>query len=156
MGAGGAIAFASGFAEHGEDRARDLQRELVARAGEMPVLGPNCYGMINALDGVALWPDRHGLTPVDRGVAIVSQSGNILLNLTMQGRGLPIAYAVAAGNQGQLGLAEIGAALLEDHPCHGPWTACRRASAISLRSRRWPHGLICLGQSGRGAEGRAI
>ena len=113
MGAGGAIAFASGFAEHGE-AGREMQLELVARAGAMPVLGPNCYGMINALDGVALWPDRHGLTPVDRGVAIVAQSGNILLNLTMQGRGLPIAYAIAAGNQGQLGLAEIGAALLED------------------------------------------
>ena len=121
MGAGGAIAFASGFAEHGA-AGREMQRDLVARAGEMPVLGPNCYGMINALDRVAIWPDRHGLTPVDRGVAIVSQSGNILLNLTMQGRGLPIAYAVAAGNQGQLGVAEIGAALLED----------RRVTALGL------------------------
>ena len=111
MGAGGAIAFASGFAELGE---AGMQAALVAAAGDMPVLGPNCYGMINALDGVALWPDRHGLKPVTRGVAIVAQSGNILLNLTMQKRGLPIAYAVAAGNQGQMSVAAIGAALLED------------------------------------------
>jgi len=111
MGAGGAIAFASGFAEHG---AGDLQRALVDCAGDMPVLGPNCYGVINALDGVALWPDRHGLKAVERGVALVAQSGNILLNLTMQSRGVPIAYAVAAGNQAQMGVAEIGAALLGD------------------------------------------
>ncbi|MEO1276181.1 MAG: acetate--CoA ligase family protein, partial [Pseudomonadota bacterium] len=52
--------------------------------------------------------------PVREGVAILSQSGNILLNLTMQGRGLPIAYAIAAGNQAQMGAAEIGAELLRD------------------------------------------
>ncbi|MEM8880174.1 MAG: acetate--CoA ligase family protein [Pseudomonadota bacterium] len=112
LGTGGAICFASGFRETGDGA--QLERDLVDAAGEMPVLGPNCYGVINALDGAALWPDRHGLVPVSRGVAIVAQSGNILLNLSMQRRGLPIAYAVAAGNQAQLGLAEIGTALIAD------------------------------------------
>ncbi|MEL6209498.1 MAG: CoA-binding protein, partial [Pseudomonadota bacterium] len=112
-GAGGAIAFASGFAEHGAE-GEALQARLADLAGDMPVIGPNCYGVINALDGVALWPDRHGLQPVKTGVALVAQSGNILLNLTMQGRGLPIAYAVAAGNQAQMSAAEIGRALLAD------------------------------------------
>ncbi|WP_343080308.1 acetate--CoA ligase family protein [Ostreiculturibacter nitratireducens] len=115
-GAGGATCFASGFAEaEAEDAAgRDLQRQLLDAAGHMPILGPNCYGFINALDGALLWPDQHGLARTERGVAIATQSSNIAINLTMQRRGLPIAYAVTAGNQAQTGLAQIGAGLIED------------------------------------------
>ena len=116
MGAGGAICFASGFREAVAELADggDLQQALVAAAGGMPILGPNCYGFVNALDHVALWPDHHGMVPVARGVAIVTQSSNIALNLTMQRRGLPIAYLVTAGNQAQTDLAAIGMAVLED------------------------------------------
>ncbi len=115
-GAGGAVCFASGFREaSGElDDGADLQEALVASAGDMRILGPNCYGFINALDGAALWPDQHGALRVEAGVAIVTQSSNIALNLTMQKRGLPLAYVVTVGNQAQTGLAEVGAALLED------------------------------------------
>jgi len=115
-GAGGAICFASGFSEALRELAdgADLQAALVEAAGDMPILGPNCYGFLNALDGAALWPDQHGLTPVDRGVAIVAQSSNIALNLTMQTRGLPIAYLMTVGNQAQTGLSAIGNALLDD------------------------------------------
>lgn len=111
MGAGGAICFASGWREAGEG---GLQERLVAAAGEMPVLGPNCYGVINYLDGALLWPDQHGGRPVERGVALISQSSNIVINLTMQARGLPVAYVACLGNAAQVGLAELGAALLAD------------------------------------------
>ena len=74
-----------------------MQRELVQAAGEMPVLGPNCYGLLNYLDGVPLWPDQHGGRRVSRGVALICQSSNIALNLTMQQRGLPIAMVVTLG-----------------------------------------------------------
>lgn len=111
-GAGGAVCFASGFQESSDGA--DLNAALLVAAGDMPILGPNCYGFVNALDRVALWPDVHGLVPVTRGVAILTQSSNIALNLTMQRRGLPIAYMVTAGNQSQTGLAQIGAALLSD------------------------------------------
>jgi len=105
MGAGGAVCFASGF-EEAEDGAV-LNRQLIAAAGDMPFLGPNCYGAVNALDRAALWPDQHGLAPVSSGVGIVAQSSNIAINLTMQARGLPIAYAVTIGNQAQQSLADV-------------------------------------------------
>ncbi len=71
FGAGGAICFAAGWTEAGEP---ELQRQLVEAAGDMPILGPNCYGVINYLDGALLWPDQHGGVRVDRGVALISQS----------------------------------------------------------------------------------
>ncbi|MEP2717398.1 acetate--CoA ligase family protein [Pseudophaeobacter sp.] len=114
--AGGAVCFASGFLEAQAEDAEgaDLQAQLLEAAGEMPFLGPNCYGFINYLDGALLWPDQHGGKRVEKGVALITQSSNIAINLTMQMRGLPIAYVVAAGNQAQSGIAAIGEALLED------------------------------------------
>jgi acyl-CoA synthetase (NDP forming) len=116
MAAGGATCFAAGFAEaEAEDvEAADLQRALLKAAGEMPILGPNCYGFVNALDRALLWPDQHGLVQVERGVAILTQSSNIAINLTMQARGLPIGYIVTAGNQAQVSQAEIATGLLDD------------------------------------------
>jgi acyl-CoA synthetase (NDP forming) len=111
MGCGGAVCFASGFAETGDD---DLQRALVAAAGDMPLLGPNCYGVLNYLDGAMLWPDQHGGRPVERGVAIISQSSNIAINLSMQARGLPIAYIACVGNQAQTSLTDMARNLLAD------------------------------------------
>lgn len=111
MGAGGAICFASGWTEAGEP---GLQDRLVAAAGGMPILGPNCYGVINYLDGALLWPDQHGGVPVARGVALVSQSSNIVINLGMQQRGLPVAYVACLGNAAVVGLAELTGALLDD------------------------------------------
>lgn len=112
LGVGGAVCFASGFGE--TDDGQDANRRLLQAAGDMPILGPNCYGMINALDGVSLWPDQHGCVPVDRGVAILTQSSNIAINLTMQQRGLPIAFVVTCGNQAQMSEAQIADALLDD------------------------------------------
>ncbi|TIL61304.1 MAG: acetate--CoA ligase family protein [Mesorhizobium sp.] len=118
-GAGGAVCFAAGFLEteaydeHGER----LQAELVAAARQMPIIGPNCYGLINYADGALLWPDQHGgirLAEGGRGVAIITQSSNIAINMTMQKRGLPIAFLMTAGNQAQTGLSEMALGLIED------------------------------------------
>ncbi|MBB5701167.1 acyl-CoA synthetase (NDP forming) [Ochrobactrum daejeonense] len=111
-GSGGAVCFASGFSEVSDGIERN--RALLAAAGEMPILGPNCYGFINYLDGALLWPDQHGGKRVESGAAIVVQSSNIAINLTMQRRGLPIAYVLTAGNQAQTGLSELAEAALED------------------------------------------
>jgi acetyl-CoA synthetase len=112
MGAGGVVAFASGFAEVEDGKA--YQDALIASAGDMAVLGPNCYGMINYLDGALLWPDVHGGTPVERGVAIITQSSNLAINLTMQLGGLPIAYTLTLGNQAMIGMADLIRVVAED------------------------------------------
>ena len=116
MGAGGATCFASGFAESEAEGTggADLQARLVAVAGKMPIVGPNCYGFLNYLDNVTFWPDQHGGLTVESGVAIVGQSSNMAINMTMQARGLPIAYVLTAGNQAQTSLSDLGMMALED------------------------------------------
>ena len=115
-GAGGAVCYASGFREAASELVDgdELQLALVAAAGDMPILGPNCYGFINMLDGALLWPDQHGMLRVDRGVAVLTQSSNIACNISMQQRGLPLAYLMTAGNQAQTGLAELACTVIQD------------------------------------------
>ena len=112
-GAPGAVCFAAGFAETGSMGA-ELQQQLRAAAGDMAIVGPNCHGYVNYLDAVALWPDQHGGTCTDTGVALLSQSGNVAINLTMQQRGLDIAYVISVGNNSTLGMHDYVDALLED------------------------------------------
>jgi len=122
--AGGAICYASGFSE-ADDQGADLQKSLIDAAGDMPVIGPNCYGLLNYISGVALWPDQHGgrlLPEGEKGVAIITQSSNIAISMTMQKRGLPVACVVTAGNQAQTGLSELADALLE----------CPQVTAVGL------------------------
>ena len=116
LNAGGAVCFASGFLEAEDDKqgSGKLQKSLIEAAGDMPILGPNCYGFINYLDRSVLWPDQHGGKAVDRGVAILTQSSNLAINITMQTRGVPISYIMSVGNQACLGFPEIGMYLLSD------------------------------------------
>lgn len=113
LGVGGVVCHSSGFAETGPVGAA-LQADLVAAAGPMPVLGPNCLGLLNYLDGAALWADQHGGRRVSSGVALVTQSGNIGQNLTMQRRGLPLAALLTLGNEATVDVPAVLEALLED------------------------------------------
>jgi acyl-CoA synthetase (NDP forming) len=147
MGAGGAICFASGWTEAGEP---ELQAQLVAAAGDMPILGPNCYGVINYLDGALLWPDQHGGLRVDRGVALLSQSSNIVINLSMQKRALPVAYVACLGNAAVVGLADLAGALLDDPRVtaigmyiEGIDDAAAFA-ALAQRARAAGKGIVCI------------
>ena len=112
-GAGGAVCYTSGFAEIGGDGV-ELQQRLVNAAGDMAIIGPNCHGMVNYLDGVALWPDEQGGKRVESGVAIVMQSGNIGISLSMQDRSLPISYLITIGNKADLSFHDYIEALSDD------------------------------------------
>ena len=96
--AGGAVCYATGFVEAGEEGSR-LQEQLLEASGDMPLIGPNCYGLLNYVDGAMLWPDQQGGGRVDEGVAIITMSSNVGFSLTMQRRGLPIAYLLSLGNK---------------------------------------------------------
>lgn len=113
LGAGGAVCYASGFAELG-DAGIDLQNALQEAAGDMAVVGPNCHGFLNYLDGVALWPDEHGGSRVDSGIALVTQSGNFGINLSMQQRGVDLGYVITVGNMSCLGLNDYIEFLIRD------------------------------------------
>jgi acetyl-CoA synthetase len=114
LGAPGAICFAAGFAETGAEAGAALQQRLREAAGDMAVLGPNCHGYVNYLDGVALWPDEHGGKRVEIGAALISQSGNIAINLTMQQRQIDFSYVISVGNSIVLCLHDYIDALLAD------------------------------------------
>jgi acetate---CoA ligase (ADP-forming) len=113
-GAGGFVCFAAGFSETATDEGDRLTRELVASAGELPFLGPNCYGLINFFDGVALWPDQVVGCRRERGVALICQSGTIALNLLFNERSLPIGYVLTVGNQTRLAVEDMVELLAED------------------------------------------
>ena len=97
-GAGGAVCYATGFIEAG-DEGSELQERLLEASDDMPLVGPNCYGILNYLEGAMLWPDQQGGRRVKKGVAIITMSSNVGFNLTMQRRGLPIAYMLSLGNK---------------------------------------------------------
>jgi acyl-CoA synthetase (NDP forming) len=159
LGVGGIVCHASGFAEDGEYGA-SLQRELVAAAGDMALVGPNCLGLINYLDGAALWPEQQGGVRVESGVAVIAQSGNIAENLTMQRRSLPIAQLVTIGNSAVTGVVDLVEGMLADsritaiglHLEELPDVAGLSRVAIEALRRRVPIVALKSGSSELGAR----
>ena len=160
MGAGGAACYAAGFSEAGNAEGQALEADLREAAGEMPVLGPNCYGAIDAVAGVSVWPVPWRLPRVERGVAIVLQSGNLGINVTMSQRSLPIAFVASVGNQAALEIAEVVEAYLEQEEVTGigiyleglrdvPRFAAAAASALE---RGVPLAVCKAGRSALGQE----
>jgi acyl-CoA synthetase (NDP forming) len=113
MGAGGIACFTAGFGELG-DAGQRAERELIEAAGDLALVGPNCYGLINYSNGAALWPFGAGRQVCDKGVALIMQSGMLPANLTMNERSVPIVYVISAGNQAALAIEDYIDALAED------------------------------------------
>ncbi len=82
-GAGGIVCYTAGFREAGGDGVA-MEADLVAAAGDLALIGPNCYGAINYTSNTALWPFAHGGgCPDGFGAAIVTQSGMLSSDITM-------------------------------------------------------------------------
>jgi acetate---CoA ligase (ADP-forming) len=113
-GAGGFVCFSSGFAETATETGAELTARLLESAGSLPFLGPNCYGMVNFFDRVALWPDQVVGGSPERGVAIICQSGTIALTLMFNQRSVPIGYLLTIGNQARLAAEDLIEALCDD------------------------------------------
>ncbi|QEX21728.1 hypothetical protein FRZ61_16570 [Hypericibacter adhaerens] len=113
MGAGGVVCYAAGFAEVGGEGI-ELQKALVTNAGDLAVVGPNCYGLLNYVDGVAMFASGPGWARSQGGVALVMQSGNIALNLTNHQRSVPLSYVITCGNQAVFDIADYIECLADD------------------------------------------
>src|SRR6202167_3621999 len=97
--AGGFVCFSAGFSELGTESGKQLTQSLLNKAGDLPFFGPNCYGFVNFFDRAALLPDQVVGEPIERGVALLCQSGTIALTLMYNERSVPIGYLISVGNQ---------------------------------------------------------
>ena len=99
--AGGIVCYSAGFKETGK-RGISLERQLVKSLKNMVLVGPNCYGIINYLGNSALWPFAHGGFCPGFGAAIITQSGMLSSDITMNQRSLPLTHMISLGNQASL------------------------------------------------------
>ena len=112
-GAGGIVCYSAGFGELGDGGA-DLERELITACGDMALAGPNVFGLLNYIAGAHLWPFSHGGKPVERGPAILSQSGMLSGYLLTNRRSVQFSYVIGAGNQSVLGVEDYLDYLADD------------------------------------------
>jgi acyl-CoA synthetase (NDP forming) len=115
---GGVIIFAVGFAEEGpEGLAQQQEIAQIAQASGMVVLGPNCVGAVNYLDGTPLtFIETPVRQPGGKAVAIISQSGAIaaMLSVSLADRNVPLSFTVSTGNEAVSGVEDYLEYLIED------------------------------------------
>jgi acetate---CoA ligase (ADP-forming) len=149
---GAAIIFSAGFAEGGASGRAD-QQELARLAAEsgMVLEGPNCLGLVNYVDGIALtFVETPALALGSRpGIGIVSQSGAIaaVVSVTLTSKQLGISYSISTGNEAASGVEDYLAFLLDD-----PHT---QVIALVVEQFRHPKRFLALARSAR-TRGKAI
>ena len=117
-----AVIFASGFAEVGSDGVSEQDRiGEIARAGGLALVGPNCLGFMNFVDGICGGLFLSATDPrlpdgTEGAVAIVAQSGGLGSHLQggLNARGVPVSCWISTGNEAGLGLADFIQYLLDD------------------------------------------
>src|SRR5947207_9589737 len=114
---GSALVFAAGFAEVGDHATQDAVT-ATARAAGLAMVGPNCLGVTNNVDGMMLHmlyaqEASHGITD---GVAIIGQSGGLLghFQRACDGRGIPLSYVISTGNEAGLDTTDLTEFLIDD------------------------------------------
>jgi acyl-CoA synthetase (NDP forming) len=114
-GARAIVAIAAGLGETSEDgRAREQAVVERVRAAGAVLLGPNCMGLYDAAAELDLATSDF----VPGGLGVVSQSGNLAIELSLLGKdaGLGISRFVSIGNQADLEAAELVTALAGHEP----------------------------------------
>jgi acyl-CoA synthetase (NDP forming) len=121
-GVGGAIMFASGYAETGRAEFAQAQQRisaLAARTG-LRVIGPNCIGVMNYARGFAV-SFTSGLDlprPSGPAIGIASQSGAMGNAVVQASRmGVPFSHLLTAGNSCDVDTADYVAYLADDPAC---------------------------------------
>ncbi len=106
-GAGAAVIFASGYAEAGEaGRARQSELEDFARRTGMAICGPNCLGVLN-FNARSCGYSSTSPSAVNAGdVALVSQSGTIVVAMIRSLRGIGFSHMISSGNEAVVNSAD--------------------------------------------------
>jgi acetate---CoA ligase (ADP-forming) len=98
---GSALVFAAGFAEVGDSETQEAVA-VIARSAGLALVGPNCLGVTNNVDGMWLHMlfAREARRGVEGGVAFVGQSGGLLghFQRAADGRAIPLSYVISTGN----------------------------------------------------------
>ncbi len=113
IGAGGVACFTAGYGETGPAGIKSEQK-LVQAAGNMALVGPNCYGVINYVHDAILWPFGAGAHKCRKGAALIMQSGMITADMAMNQRSVPLAYVISVGNQAMLAVEDYMDVLIDD------------------------------------------
>ena len=167
-GVGAAVIFSAGFAEGGE-AGRAEQREIAQIAAEhgMVVEGPNCLGVVNHVDGIALTfvETSHAALDGRPGIGIVSQSGAMacVLGTMLASRDLGVSYSISTGNEAASGVEDFIEYLLGEAqtPVIGliveQFRHPRRLLSLARRARAMGKPLVLLhpGRSGAARESAA-
>lgn len=116
---GAAIIFSSGFAEGGEaGLAEQRQLTRIAADAGLVIEGPNCLGLVNYVDGVALTFVETPAIALGRrpGIGIVSQSGAMaaVIAVTLSAKNLGLSYSISTGNEAASGVEDYVDYLLDD------------------------------------------
>jgi acyl-CoA synthetase (NDP forming) len=161
-GVGSALIFAAGFAEVGDQATQDAVT-ATARAGGLAVVGPNCLGVTNNVDGIWLHMlyAREAQRGVEGGVAFVGQSGGLLghFQRAADGRGLPLTYVISTGNEAGLEGTDFLEFLTDDRSTRVIALYCeqiRRPQEFlaACRRARTAGKPVVLMQAGRGVKAR--
>ena len=143
---GSALVFAAGFAEVG-DRATQDAVTNTARAAGLAVVGPNCLGVTNNVDGMTLHMlfAREALRGVEGGVAFVGQSGGLLghFQRATDGRRIPLSYVISTGNEAGLETTDFLEFLADDR--------ATRVIALYTEQIRRPAEFLAACRRGRAA-----
>ena len=115
---GGAIVYASGFAETGDAGLAEQKAlaDLARRAG-IALLGPNCLGYINHVDGIALClPLPEPRRDDNPSVGFLAQSGAMMLAACdlARAKGFGFTQLVSTGNEAVVGVEDFLAEMIED------------------------------------------
>ena len=110
------LVFSAGFAETGAEGAA-LEAELVAAAGDLPLVGPNCVGLLSRPGSAVATVSQfvHRPHPPTGPVAVVSQSGALgfVMSTLLERHGVAVGTYVSVGNEACLGIGALGADLVE-------------------------------------------
>lgn len=117
--AGGAVVYASGFAETAKPDRIEAQHRLIALAHRtgVRVVGPNCVGLANTRTaaGLNFMPDYAGMGHRRGPIGIVSQSGALGYTvLQAMKRGVGFSHYLAAGNSCDVDVCDFISYLAED------------------------------------------